>query len=31
LQSNLAQIQLAYEMGVLQEDFLSRPLLPNAL
>lgn len=31
LQSHLAQIQLAYEMGVLQEDFLSRPLLPNAL
>jgi hypothetical protein len=31
LQSHLAQIRLAYEMGVLQEDFLSRPFPPNAL
>ncbi|WP_373532753.1 TolC family protein [Vampirovibrio sp.] len=31
LQSNLAQIQLAYEMGMLQEDLPSHPLTLNAL
>lgn len=31
LDSNLAQIQLAYEMGLLQEDLVSHPLPPNAL
>lgn len=31
LNKNLAQIQLTYEMGLLQADLLSHPLSPNAL
>lgn len=31
LSSNLTQVQLAYEMGLLQEDLVSHPLPPNAL
>jgi hypothetical protein len=31
LSNNLTQVQLAYEMGLLQEDLVSHPLPPNAL
>ena len=31
LNKNLTQIQLTYEMGLLQQDLVSHPLPPNAL